>query len=324
MFTLINTNKFAIIDIDFNKSNINNNINSDINSELDFISLFGKNNIGNFYNKFSSNMLKYGGCLLQNDDKNNGIFNKDDINKSIKQLKPLIKYLKSIYDPIDDEFYGFDLVMNNVVRIPRINRGKHNIHFNPEFSYHHKVLETMAENAKLPKLLELAQNNLELNDNGYICKLREIGLSMTRPLIKDNNLNDDSFDYGSGMEMHSDGCKGEYTVLMSLDSDIEKDKGALLVVPRSHLDYIDGIGHDPSNLKHVDNNAFINDNNNDNNNNNNNNDDNDNNNRHVYEYAYRESQPIVIDARTIHGARSNISSDWRVICWYIYETFKIE
>jgi hypothetical protein len=45
------------------------------------------------------------------------------------------------------------------------------------------------------------------------------------------------------MEWHSDGGKGEFTMLLGLE-DVNADMGALRMVPRSHLNYVEGVGHD--------------------------------------------------------------------------------
>lgn len=45
------------------------------------------------------------------------------------------------------------------------------------------------------------------------------------------------------MEWHSDGAKGEATILLGLQN-VSPDQGSLRVVPGSHLRYVDGIGHD--------------------------------------------------------------------------------
>ena len=47
---------------------------------------------------------------------------------------------------------------------------------------------------------------------------------------------------GEGMEWHSDGAEGEYTVLFSLDN-ITVDQGTLGVVPGSHSMFVPGVGH---------------------------------------------------------------------------------
>ncbi len=45
------------------------------------------------------------------------------------------------------------------------------------------------------------------------------------------------------MEWHSDGAKGEATILLGLQN-VSPDQGSLRVVPGSHHKYVDGIGHD--------------------------------------------------------------------------------
>lgn len=48
---------------------------------------------------------------------------------------------------------------------------------------------------------------------------------------------------GEGMEWHSDGAKGEFTMLLAVE-DVTADMGAVRIVPRSHLQYVDGVGHE--------------------------------------------------------------------------------
>jgi 2-keto-3-deoxy-galactonokinase len=45
------------------------------------------------------------------------------------------------------------------------------------------------------------------------------------------------------MEWHSDGAKGEFTILVGLE-DVSPDQGFLRVVPGSHMRYVDGVGHE--------------------------------------------------------------------------------
>ncbi len=45
------------------------------------------------------------------------------------------------------------------------------------------------------------------------------------------------------MQWHSDGADGEATMLLSFDG-ISEDMGVLKLVPRSYMEYVDGIGYD--------------------------------------------------------------------------------
>ncbi len=72
----------------------------------------------------------------------------------------------------------------------------------------------------------------------------ETGLSITRP-----NYNG-VIGAGEGMEWHSDGAKGEFTVLMSL-YDVEENQGSLGIIPGSFSDYREGTGHGHINSKYI-------------------------------------------------------------------------
>jgi hypothetical protein len=38
-------------------------------------------------------------------------------------------------------------------------------------------------------------------------------------------------------------------------------------------------------------------------------------------YAYRAGQPMIIDARTLHSVSPNVSDRWRVVVWFIFDSF---
>jgi hypothetical protein len=38
-------------------------------------------------------------------------------------------------------------------------------------------------------------------------------------------------------------------------------------------------------------------------------------------YAYRAGQPMIIDARTLHSVSPNVSDSWRVVVWFIFDSF---
>jgi hypothetical protein len=196
--------------------------------------------------------------------------------KALKVLRPFIRKMIQAYDPLDDEFCGIDQEEMNIVRMPRIGRGKHNIHFDPQFSEQHQALAELAAESHFAELL-----------TSYMrasCSIRESGISMTRPY--DNSIQhrvqpvvayrkpvdtppacSDAVDpngiaseeqpaehseemdeepvdlaAGEGMEWHSDGPRGEATILMALE-DVSPDQGCLRVIPNSHKIYVDGIGH---------------------------------------------------------------------------------
>jgi hypothetical protein len=197
--------------------------------------------------------------------------------KALKVLRPFLRKMIQAYDPLDDEFSNIDQEEMNIVRMPRIGRGKHNIHFDPQFSEQHQVLAELAAESHFAELL-----------TSYMqapCSIRESGISMTRPY--DNSIqhrvqpvvayrkpvdtppaNSDAVGVntiatgeqppaehngeteeepedlaaGEGMEWHSDGPRGEATILMALE-DVSPDQGCLRVIPNSHKIYVDGIGH---------------------------------------------------------------------------------
>ena len=159
------------------------------------------------------------------------LFSQESLRKSKKSVNKIFQKLIACYDNIADEFTDFDQVENAITRMPRIGRGKHNIHFDPEFSEQHEVLSQMIAEAGVLDLLSTVSSGK--------CTLRESGMSLTRPNITlFGNASP-----GEGMEWHSDGAKGEFTMLLGLD-DVEEIVGSLRIVPKSHLEYVEGIGHD--------------------------------------------------------------------------------
>ena len=274
---------------------------------------------------FLSGILK-NGCYLGNSK----IFARDKLEVARNSIKDLVSNLKSIYDETADEFSDFDMDNWRVVRTPRINPGKHNIHFDPFESEQHDALADMAAASDLENMLTDYQHQiskLDISDDedtndtfsNRRISLRETGLSLTAPNKSKRSERSgcgDQFSFGNGMELHSDGCKGENTVLFSFD-DISFEKGPLLVSPMSQNDYVDGIGHPPLSLASTERSIY---NNNDNNNKELCNEDKTTSKfREVLYYSYEAGRPMIIDARTLHGALPNISDRWRVICWFIYE-----
>ena len=146
----------------------------------------------------------------------------------------IVAYLISRYDAIEDTFDDLDMQAYEIVRIPRIGNGKHNVHFDPQFSKQHGVLQQLAAEAGFAQLLSAYM--------GKECSLRETGISVTRPILIDHQRSTTHI-HGEGMEWHSDGSRGEATVLMTLE-DIDPTMGSLHVIPGSHHEYIDGVGHE--------------------------------------------------------------------------------
>ena len=151
------------------------------------------------------------------------------VDHTLKVLNPFVDRLISNYDPMFDEFSDVSSHLEDwdLVRIPRIGNGKHNIHFDPHFSSQHQALNDLAVESNFSTILSAYM--------GKECILRETGISLTRPFNRKNN------ESGEGMEWHSDGAEGEATVLMSL-SDLLVTQGVLHVIPFSHKEYIPGIG----------------------------------------------------------------------------------
>lgn len=150
----------------------------------------------------------------------------DQSDEALAALTPLVRHLQHAYDVDDDSFNNVDFEDWGIVRLPRIGNGKHNIHFDGYNSPQHLALARMAKEAGIDSLLSTYQ--------GKDTQLRETGLSMTCP--------SNGVQHGEGMELHSDGPRGENTVLMSFE-DVSAEMGALRTVPGSHAAYIDGLGH---------------------------------------------------------------------------------
>jgi len=173
-----------------------------------------------------------------------GLVSADNKKNALNTLRPIIRKLIASYDEVDDEFSNIDQEELNIVRMPRIGRGKHNIHFDPLESPQHAALEKLAAESHFSELLSTYMS--------AHCSLRESGISITRPYnpsrsfasANDTTEGDAPEDTkaGEGMEWHSDGPKGESTILMALE-DVAPEQGSLMVIPGSHKIYVDGIGH---------------------------------------------------------------------------------
>lgn len=187
---------------------------------------------------FLKNMRLHGLCTWV------GLVSSDNKNNAFNKLRPVVKKLIASYDEVDDEFSNIDQDEMNIVRMPRIGRGKHNVHFDPLESPQHAALEKLAAESHFSELLSKYM--------GAHCTLRESGISITRPynpsrIFSNNNDTDNNGENadtkaGEGMEWHSDGPKGESTILMALE-DVAPEQGSLMVIPGSHRIYVDGVGH---------------------------------------------------------------------------------
>jgi len=188
---------------------------------------------------FLKNMRLHGLCTWA------GLVSAENKANALNTLRPIVKKLIASYDEVDDEFSNIDQEELNIVRMPRIGRGKHNIHFDPLESPQHAALEKLAAESHFSDLLS---RYMEAH-----CSLRESGISITRPYNPSQSFtstNDsvrgdeepEDTKAGEGMEWHSDGPKGESTILMALE-DVAPEQGSLMVIPGSHKIYVDGIGH---------------------------------------------------------------------------------
>ena len=181
--------------------------------------------------RFEENMGTNGLCIC------GGLAQLLEVEMAKVSLCPLIDSLISKYDILSDEFVDVEQDSLGIVRMPRIGRGKHNIHFDPYMSDQHAALERLAKESHFTEVLSAYMN--------ADCVIRESGVSITRPSVANGSFVTpaDCTNFstaGEGMEWHSDGPKGEATILMSL-WDIDSSVGSLRVVPGSHLRYIDGV-----------------------------------------------------------------------------------
>jgi len=269
------------------------------------------------HTKFIRNMLRCGCCVWRD------LVDDDTRQKTREVLLPIVQYLISTYDVVDDSFPGVDQEFMNIVRMPRIGRGKHNIHFDPLESPAHEALAELAKESHfaeaLTEYMKQCCTSYMSNDNKDVkcevkCVLRETGISLTRPYNENMHqysvhttavstavtANEEDIDVaaGEGMEWHSDGSKGEATVLMALE-DVTPQQGSLRVIPNSHSVYELGVGHREESLLQ---NALLLE-------------------EECVVYNYRAGQPMMIDARTLHSVTPNVSQDWRWITWFIFDSY---
>lgn len=210
--------------------------------------VFGSGDNREVNKNVTASLTNHGCCVRANSIK------PEVLQRTRKVLTSFAKTLISKYDELDDEFVDVDCNDMHIERMPRIGRGKHNIHFDPLLSKQHCAVADLARESCFSETLSMYM--------GKLCTLREAGISLTRPIndkiTEDNQTctdedNNDTADIeivtkgkamtGEGMEWHSDGAAGEATVLMSVD-DIDESMGSLRVVPGSHKRYVAGIGHD--------------------------------------------------------------------------------
>lgn len=276
------------------------------------------------------NLNGYFICGASQESRDSGIFGSTAYVHALSLLDPLIEHLKSIYNPVDDEFEGFADILDSydIVRFPRINRGKFNFHFDPYVSQIHTALESLLVSVDIPGLLTLSQQQRDGHNDEQSkpkqCVLRECGISLTAPL-RDNDDDVDDNKYKSGMELHTDGSESEHTILMSL-FDHNDDLGAFLLVPASHLKYSKDkvkqdeeiirkkIDFDPSDEQAMQRilpvssyaGSTVEDDGE----------------GEIYKYVYQSGKPVLFDARLLHGAMPNRNKEqWRWIVFYIYEYY---
>jgi ectoine hydroxylase-related dioxygenase (phytanoyl-CoA dioxygenase family) len=236
---------------------------------------------------FKHNIERFGYSVMQNIFARNIL--KATRNVIIREF--FEKKMLPSYDFVNDEFDGFDMEENNITRMPRIGNGKHNIHFDPEFSIEHKALADLVASSPVLKLLS--------HYMGFECSLRESGISATRPKTSEqfSKVHPDR-KFGEGMQWHSDGADGEATMLLSFDG-IDEDMGVLKLVPRSYMEYVSGVGYDEalveSRIIELE--------------------------RRASKYCYQSGNPVIFDARTMHGVENNVSDKWRVVCWFIIDCY---
>lgn len=208
-------------------------------------------------------LLTSSGCAVLT-----GVLNSAEVANAARALEPLLEEASSSWDAVDDSLQpSFSRRKWGVTRVPRVNSRKKNVHFSQE-CHLHSCLSRLAVAAGLAELLS--------SHLGRRVSLSETGLSLT-------------LGGGSGMEWHADGGSEEATVLMSL-ADVPAAQGALGVVPRSHVAYVEG--QDPAvvleNLP-----------------------------ERVW-HAYKAGCPVVVDARTLHAAADNMTEQLRCVVWMIF------
>jgi len=126
---------------------------------------------GSFNNQscqqFSNVVSQHGFCVIQD------LVPEEIFSKVAKSIKRFAKDLFDHYDQMEDEFSDYDKDEHNVVRMPRIGKGKHNIHFDPEFSEQHQLLQQLVTESHI---LELVSHYMKKP-----ASVRESGLSVTKP-----------------------------------------------------------------------------------------------------------------------------------------------
>eukprot|EP01039_Chlorochromonas_danica_P002142 gene2142-2336_t len=233
---------------------------------------------------------KHGFCVFKD------LFTPERLRSTWSVVSKLSRHLIASYDSVADEFVDIDQDELCITRMPRIGRGKHNIHFDPQFSPQHEALATMVKEGGI---LDLLTNYL-----GKQFSLRETGFTMTRPMVpevleeKEAVTEDERELYHGGMEWHSDGALGEVTMLITFTG-IKESMGPVRIMPGSHMDYVEGIGHTEEILKQRKEELEAN----------------------LVQYVYEPATPLVFDSRTLHSVSNNYSDEWRILIWFIYDCY---
>jgi hypothetical protein len=173
----------------------------------------------------------------------------------IETTRSFVKDMIKRYDRDEDVFIldtHESLEDLDIVRLPRIGRGKHNVHFDADTSSQHRAMVAYAEAKGIGELLS------RYHPHQHRFTLRETGLSLTRPSTSSSSrgtvsnppgdyndgddYDDNEYEHGEGMEWHSDGSAGECTMLVSMDK-IDPAMGCLHVVPGTHTLYHAAKGH---------------------------------------------------------------------------------
>jgi hypothetical protein len=257
---------------------------------------------------FARQASQCGFCIVQ------GIVPPTALLRARKVIKKFARRLIGTYDAFHDEFSDIDMDEIHITRMPRIGRGKHNIHFDADYcdaeDSEHGAAAALAAQSHFGELLSAYMGE------GKVCTLRETGISLTRPALaaagvggavaaaaeQGETTTETTVAVplaGEGMEWHSDGGRGEATVLLALE-DVQREQGCLRLVPASHSQmYVDGTGHEEdglnTNLTQL---AAA-----------------------QTEYCYRAGQPCLFDARTLHSVAPNESDTWRCVVWYIFDSY---
>lgn len=241
---------------------------------------------------------QYGFCIVQDD------ICLEVTKNSVPFFNKFVTMLQNHYDAQEDSFdiliHGIsDIEEYGIVRMPRIGDGKHNIHFDIHDAMgEHRVLQDMAQ--IFYKVMSGVNSNKKY-------QLRDYGLGVTRPYSKKFGSK------GEGIDWHSDGGKGEYTMIFYLGDGTEanmsnadgmekneNDLGCLKVIPNSHLDFDSetGIGHGTIDCAKCEQRCD------------------------KYHYYYQYYTPIIFDARLLHcGSPNSNSKHWRNIVWYIFDSY---